>query len=106
MPSMHPSCQVIDSDTHPLNIISNKGWEKWTWRNDETGKEKHYLRATTPESKVTFQLPLVTGRVELYYLRSRSFGLGNVKCWLNGGDGGEHQLEIQAYWDQDENIGQ
>lgn len=103
VPNIHPTCQAIDSETHPLVPKSSEGWNKWTWRNEETGKEKHYLRATTPGAKVTFQLPVVTSRVELYYLRSRSFGLGQVKCWLD-----DHQDEkvIEGYWDRDENIGQ
>lgn len=100
---MQPTCQVIDSKEHPLDIKSSHGWEKWTWRNEETGKEKHYLRATTPGSKVTFNLPPVTGRIEMYFLRSKSFGLGNAKCWL---DEGNDEQTVEGYWENNENVGQ
>lgn len=102
MPKMQPACRSIDSDTYPLKPSSSEGWEPWTWRNEETGKEKHYLRATKPGSKVSFDLGTVTNRVELYFLRSKSFGLGNVKCTLNG----EKEEEVVGWWDKPENIGQ
>lgn len=102
MPKMQPACQSIDSESHPLAPSSGEGWEKWMWRNDETGKEKHYLRATKPGAKVSFELGTVTSRVELYYLRSKSFGLGNLECKLNRG----HGTVIKGWWDKPENIGQ
>jgi hypothetical protein len=101
MAPMAPKCYSVDSETHPLAPTVNEGWERWTWTSDQ-GKEKTYLRATKPGAKVEFDLGAVTGRVEIYYLRSKSFGLGNIKCTING----ERPNKIEGWWDKEENIGQ
>ncbi|BEI81290.1 hypothetical protein CcaverHIS002_0204500 [Cutaneotrichosporon cavernicola] len=100
MAPMAPKCQSVDSDSHPLTPSSSEGWERWTWSNDK-GKTKTYLRATKPGAKIVFDLGSVTGRVEIYYLRSKSFGLGNLLCKLNG-----QENIIEGWWDKAENIGQ
>ncbi|BEJ12034.1 hypothetical protein CspHIS471_0204940 [Cutaneotrichosporon sp. HIS471] len=100
MAPMAPKCQSVDSDSHPLSPSSSEGWERWTWSNDK-GKTKTYLRATKPGAKIVFDLGSVTGRVEIYYLRSKSFGLGNLRCKLGG-----RENIIEGWWDKAENIGQ
>lgn len=101
MAPMAPQCQTVDSESHPLTPDSSEGWERWTWRGDN-GKEKTYLRATQPGAKLKFDLGAVTNRVEIYYLRSKTFGLGNLQCTLNGA----RQATMEGWWDKAENIGQ
>ncbi|GMK54500.1 hypothetical protein CspeluHIS016_0110860 [Cutaneotrichosporon spelunceum] len=97
---MEPKCWSVESDSRPLTPASSEGWERWTWGNDK-GKTKTYLRATKPGARIVFDLGKVTGRVEVYYLRSRSFGLGNLACRLGG-----HESILEGWWDKPENIGQ
>ncbi|KLT40834.1 hypothetical protein CC85DRAFT_141454 [Cutaneotrichosporon oleaginosum] len=101
MRRLAPKCQSIDSDSHPLTPVHSDGWERWTWTGDN-GKTKTYLRATQPGATVTFDLGAVTSRVEIFYLRSKAFGLGSLECTLNG----EHAKTIHGWWDKAENIGQ
>lgn len=56
-----------------------------------------------PRSTIAFEFTTSLGDVQLHYLRSATFGLGNLKCWI---DDDLHQaVVIEAYWDLGVNIG-
>ncbi|KAF8587434.1 hypothetical protein K439DRAFT_1407534 [Ramaria rubella] len=94
-----PMCQSIRTDKHPLNPIESKGWEKWAY---EGQSEKSYLVARQPGAIIKFNvIAAVMGRVRITYLRSKTFGLGDVWCWLD--DNRQKGTRIVSWWKQ-ENI--
>lgn len=62
-----------------------------------------YLVAKKPGSKVSFDFTTAFGEVNLSYLRSREFGLGNIHCQVEG-LGPEASMHIEGYWQLEFNI--
>ncbi|KAF8585625.1 hypothetical protein K439DRAFT_1652874 [Ramaria rubella] len=101
-PIDRPTCMSIDSTRNPLMplpITTDHGWEPWTLPRTT----KQYLRATEPGSRVSFEVELTSGQVAIYYLRSRSMGLGRAKCWFNNDE--RRAKELDGWWDRAENVG-
>lgn len=71
--------------------------EPWTFR----GRlDKPYLLATEPGSYAKFHVEVgVMQRVRVTYLRSKTFGLGDVWCWLDDDHRGGKR--VQGWWNQD-----
>jgi len=84
----------MGSKKNPPQFLVNEGWAPWSW------KDKHYLVAKQPGSKISFEVDLVAmGVVLIYYQRSRTFGLGDLKCWI---DDNVDKAEIfSGYWEED-----
>lgn len=65
--------------------------------------------ADEPGARVVFDLRLgVIGRVRVTYLKSRTFGLGRLACWVERTKDGEvvksARVGLDAYWDLDLNV--
>ncbi|CAE6469557.1 unnamed protein product [Rhizoctonia solani] len=91
------TCMSTRSKNNPLRLSSTAGWFEWAW------KEKTYLIAREPGATVTFDIHVgPMGVVKLEFLRSNTFGLGFVRCWVGEDNGGG--VEIDGYWDETLNI--
>ncbi|GJJ16092.1 hypothetical protein Clacol_010371 [Clathrus columnatus] len=76
-----PTCQSVRTTKHPLTPIENQGWTIWTFKGHN---DKPYLVAKNPGDFVKFEVVVGTmRRVRITYLKSKTFGLGDVWCWLN-----------------------
>lgn len=99
VPKSQPICLTTDSEKFPLKPKHQNGWRNWAW------KQKKYLIADKPGAKLTFDAPVTRGTsIILYFLRSKIFGLGNLKCWVD--DDLSTAKVIKGYWDKEINIGQ
>lgn len=66
----------------------------WTY---EKRPDKPYLIANIPGSYVKFYVEVgVMGRVRITYLRSKTFGLGDVWCWID--DDRKGGTKIESWW--------
>ena len=52
---------------------------------------------------MSFDFSTAFGEINLSYLRSREFGLGNVRCHVEG-LGPEASMHIEGYWQLEFNI--
>ncbi|KZW00366.1 hypothetical protein EXIGLDRAFT_156457 [Exidia glandulosa HHB12029] len=95
-----PTCSTIDSVRAPLTPLpSTRGWTKW--RQPHT--EKWFWRATQVGAQIDFDVQVAEGNVQVYHLRSRSMGLGRVKCWLDEDE--THARMMDGWWDDPTNVG-
>ena len=96
---LHPYCASTRTKHHPLIPSFNDGkWSNWTFNGGE--HDKTYVRATEPGAKVAFKFPMAEGgmgRVRFQWLRSKSFGMGIAKCWLNEDE--DKALLFDGFWD-------
>ncbi|KAF8511952.1 hypothetical protein BU17DRAFT_54299 [Hysterangium stoloniferum] len=91
-----PTCQSTRTNKHPLVPIETKGWKLWTHNGNN---EKPYLMADKPGDYVKFEVEVgVMQRVRITYLRAKTFGLGNVWCWV---DDDQPRTPVQGWWDID-----
>ena len=97
-PALRPDCFSTDGNIHPLEPKENGGWRPWNW------KAKKYLIADVPGAWFTVPFHTSFGSVELYYLRSREFGLGSISCWVD--DARWDNKRADGYWNLEYNIGQ
>ncbi|WWD20499.1 hypothetical protein CI109_104975 [Kwoniella shandongensis] len=97
MPTLKPQCYSANAVQHPLKPTEQQGWKHWNW------KEKHYLIANEPGSKVSFKISTTLGSVQLHYLRSYQYNLGSAKCWIDDDTG--KAMRLDGYWKEPYNIG-
>ncbi|RSH82182.1 hypothetical protein EHS25_006115 [Saitozyma podzolica] len=98
VPTLQPNCfPMTTGGKNRLTPLENKGWREWNW------EAKNYLIADEPGSTVTFGFSTQLGSVQLHYLRSASFGLGTVFCWVD--DELDKGVTIVGYWNEIYNIG-
>ncbi|CAE6446505.1 unnamed protein product [Rhizoctonia solani] len=91
------TCMSTRSKHNFLKPSSINGWFEWAW------KEKTYFLAREPGATVTFDIQVgPMGVVKLEYLRSKTFGLGIIRCWVGEDNGGG--VEIDGYWGETLNI--
>jgi hypothetical protein len=77
----------------PLVPYAMDGWYPWSW------KDKSYFVAKTVGAKITFEVDLQgMGIVLMSSLRSKTFGLGVVKCWID--DLESDAKYVSGYWDE------
>lgn len=77
-----PVCMSTTSTKNPLRPIvsQTRGWARWA---PQQRPDKIYIRATEPGSRVAFNVRVGVGRtVRMTYLRSKTFGMGSVWCWV------------------------
>jgi len=70
------------SKKNPLQPIKSltRGWDRWA---PEQRPDKVYIRATVPGSRVAFNIKVGPGgTVRVTFLRSKTFGMGSVSCWV------------------------
>ncbi|WWC92047.1 uncharacterized protein L201_007001 [Kwoniella dendrophila CBS 6074] len=97
LPKLAPQCYSANALKHPLKPSESKGWRHWNW------KEKHYLIADEPGSKVSFPISTTLGQVQLHYLRSYQYNLGSAVCWID--DDKSKSIKLDGYWKEPYNIG-
>lgn len=122
---LEPQCFSTRSPLYPLTPKTNTGWYVSLHHlSHTTGKEidtefgisyralwshpdnsqKVYLKADEPGSKLTFEIETRMGTIKLYSLRSKTFGLGSIDCWVDDRMG--DQVRADGWWDHgDLNIG-
>ncbi|KAL7424571.1 hypothetical protein Q5752_000255 [Cryptotrichosporon argae] len=93
IPPLSPQCFSTNSGKNKLVPKAHE----WRW------EDKNYLVSNTTGATIAFDFETAFGRVELFYLRSASFGLGNVQCWVD--DDTDAAVTLEGYWDQIYNIG-
>ncbi|WOO77635.1 uncharacterized protein LOC62_01G001204 [Vanrija pseudolonga] len=96
-PRIDPFCKSMNSKKNKLVPVANEGWREWNW------KDKHYLIADKPGSKVTFEIETALGVVQLFFQRSGAYHLGNAKCWVD--DDVDKAQVLISWWDLPFNIG-
>lgn len=97
-PPHRPNCisEQSPNDSTALNPVDNEGWHHWV---DLTGQTKPYFTANVPGSKATFETVVGEGgKVEMYSMRSRDLGLGNVRCWLDSKTG--ESVDVVGFWEE------
>ena len=68
--------------------------ERWVYKGQ---RDKPYLVAKEPGSTVKFQVEVgVMGRVRITYLKSKTFGLGDVLCWVD--DDKQKGTKVVSWW--------
>lgn len=96
-PKIHSTCMTVRSKKHPLTPAHSTGWSEWSW------KDKKYFLAREAGARAVFNVDVgPMGTVKLDYLRSKTFGLGSVWCWI--GENREGGRRIDGYWEENLNI--
>lgn len=94
VPPVKTSCLSTRSKKHPLKPTRQQGWTDWAW------KDKTYLIAKEPGARATFEISVgPMGIVKITYLKSKTFGLGNVKCWVD--DRESEARIVEGWWELD-----
>lgn len=99
LPPFKPMCLSTDAKEERYNLTPtrSRGWEHWV---HPEHLDKPYLVAKKPGSWVEFEFETSLGVVKVYSLRSRTFGLGDLECWVDGDK--DKARVIEGYWDKDE----
>ncbi|ODN94804.1 hypothetical protein L198_04951 [Cryptococcus wingfieldii CBS 7118] len=98
-PRLSPNCLSAHSEgSNRLVPSMNDGWREWAW------EDKNYWVSDKPMSKADFNFTTVLGTVELFYLRSKTFKLGNIACWVDDDD--HKAVTLIGHWEMTYNIGQ
>jgi hypothetical protein len=84
-----------ESNPQATPSVENQGCPQWK---DPSRGSQPYLVADIPGSKVVFDIEVGNGgRAEMYSMRSKGFGLGMVKCWMDEKAG--QGVTVVGYWD-------
>lgn len=96
VPSFRPMCFSTRSKEPQFNLTptANEGWEYWA---QPEHPDKLYLLARQPGARVSFELETIVGTIKMYSLRSKTFGLGTVECWI--GDARDRAVKVVGWWD-------
>ena len=98
VPPFRPVCLSTRTQDPKFNLTptDSEGWT--TWVHPEF-QDKPYLVAQKPGSMVSFQLATALGVIKIYTLKSRTFGLGTIECWVDAD--WEKAVRVDGYWDKD-----
>ncbi|KAG7562433.1 hypothetical protein FFLO_02107 [Filobasidium floriforme] len=96
MPKLSPICLSTTSKKNPLKQQTDGDWVEWSW------KDKKYIVGRKPGEKVQFKFKTVVGTVALFYQRSRKYGLGVARCWVD--DDTDRMMYLDGYWEHDVSI--
>jgi hypothetical protein len=99
LPPFQPTCLSTRSTDPKFNLTPTEtvGWEHWV---HPEHLDKPYLVAYKPGSWARFDLDTSLGVVKVYALKSRSFGLGDLWCWID--QARDDGVRVEGYWDRDE----
>jgi hypothetical protein len=73
------------SSKHPLIPTKSQthGWDRWEPAQFK-GPDEVSIRATVPGSRVAFGVKVgLGGTVRVRFLKSKTFGMGSVLCWIS-----------------------
>ncbi|KAJ4470802.1 hypothetical protein J3R30DRAFT_3710698 [Lentinula aciculospora] len=99
-----PSCQIASPNAkHPLNPLppplSTLGPDAFSLWSHPKNPGKVWLTARKPGVTVAFRVRTSAwGRVRVTYLRSESYGLGSVWCWVD--EQREKGRRLDGWWQQ------
>lgn len=100
-PPLEPQCFSTRSTKYPLTPRINTGWSFW---HHPDNPQKVYFKADQPGSRFTYDIETRLGTIKMYSLRSKTFGLGSIECWV--GDDKGNSVRANGWWDNgDINIG-
>lgn len=99
VPHFHPTCLSTRTKEPRFNLTPSDSydWEHWV---HPDYPDKPYLIARTPGAVVSFEMETEVGWIKMYSLRSKTFGLGTVKCWVD--DDMDRAVKIVGWWDNGE----
>ncbi|WWD15584.1 hypothetical protein CI109_100006 [Kwoniella shandongensis] len=103
VPPFHPTCLSTRAKEPQFNLTpsANVGWEHWV---HPEHLDKPYMVARTPGATISFEMETNVGVVKMYSLKSKTFGLGTIECWVDGEK--DRSVKIVGWWDKgDINIG-
>ncbi|KAJ7160192.1 hypothetical protein C8R46DRAFT_1107294 [Mycena filopes] len=97
----HPTCMSTAATKHPLIPIEaqTRGWATWA---AEERPDKVYLRATEPGAHIAFALRAGEEGIKVLkvtYLKSKTFGMGSVACWID--DERRRSMRLDGWWNVD-----
>jgi hypothetical protein len=67
-------------------------------------KAQYYWISTDPGSTISFDFKTIVGEVSIHYLRSQTFGLGDLYCWVDKDRSKDTRME--GWWPLEFNIAQ
>lgn len=96
VPPFHPTCLSTRSTEPRFNLTPSEAydWEHWT---HPDYPDKPYMVARNPGAVIKFELETQVGWIKMYSLRSKTFGLGIVKCWVD--DEIDRAVHVVGWWD-------
>jgi hypothetical protein len=96
VPPFHPTCLSTRAKDARYNLTAshNYGWEHWVHPDH---LDKPYMLARTPGATISFEMSTEVGWIKMYSLRSKTFGLGTVKCWVD--DDIDQSVKVVGWWD-------
>lgn len=97
----HPTCMSTASTKHPLVFIEaqTSGWTRWA---PPERPDKEYIRAAAPGSHVVFDFHSGAegiANLKVTYLKSKTFGMGSVLCWVD--DLKDKGRRLDGWWNVD-----
>ncbi|KAM0793223.1 hypothetical protein ACM66B_000689 [Microbotryomycetes sp. NB124-2] len=97
--SVPPTCHLAGHTLSPLPADESTpmNWSLYTWRYD-----KQYLQALEPDSSVKFNVTVNRGGqglVAVSFLRSKEFGLGRLRCRVEG-----QESVLEGWWDRSTSV--
>lgn len=98
-PPFHPTCLSTRAVEPRFNLTPTESYDWQHWVHADY-PDKPYLVARRPGAVVSFELETRVGWIKMYSLRSKTFGLGTVKCWVD--DEIDRAVEVVGWWDNGE----
>jgi hypothetical protein len=96
VPPFHPTCLSTRAKESRYNLTASSSydWEHWI---HPDYPDKPYMIARKPGATISFEMHTEVGWIKMYSLRSKTFGLGTVKCWVD--DDMDQSVKIVGWWD-------
>ncbi|KAF5389729.1 hypothetical protein D9757_006062 [Collybiopsis confluens] len=97
-----PFCQIAGGRRYPLERLpaplSTEGEDGFALWSHPSRPDKVWLTARKPGTKVAFSVrPSMLGRIRITYLRSKTYGLGSLFCWVD--DNRAEGRTMDGWWD-------
>ena len=96
VPPFHPTCLSTRAKDPRFGLTPSHSfdWEHWV---HPDYPDKPYMIARKPGATISFEMETQVGWIKMYSLKSKSFGLGSVKCWVD--DDMDQSVIIDGWWD-------
>lgn len=99
VPPFHPTCLSTRATEARFNLTPTDSFDWFHWVHPDY-PDKPYLVARAPGAVVKFEMETRVGWIKMYSLRSKTFGLGTVKCWVD--DDLDRAVKVVGWWDNGE----
>lgn len=96
-----PTCYSTKATEARYNLTPTftDGWEWWQHPDHN---DKPYIIAREPGARVEFEIPVHSGTIKIYYLKSERMSLGKVRCWVDDGEKeGKEGVVLNGWWKRD-----